>query len=93
MLEIKNHDQSDVELAAMIAKFRTPSDVNWEPLRDDLLTVFKAIRRQEAIACARLAAVIETEGHPDVIDDPEIPTPITNAIRARHGIGYLRHDT
>lgn len=38
---------SDAELAEMIAKFRTPSGMTWEPLRDDVLTALTSCRNEE----------------------------------------------
>ena len=35
-------EQTDEELAEMIARFRTPPGMNWEPLRDDILTILKS---------------------------------------------------
>ena len=38
--------QSDEEVAEMIARFRTPPGINWEPLRDDIVTLLRSRRAQ-----------------------------------------------
>jgi hypothetical protein len=35
-------EQSDEEMAEMVARFRTPPGMNWEPLRDDIVTLLKS---------------------------------------------------
>lgn len=42
-------EQSDEEVAEMIARFRTPPGFSWEPLRDDILTLLKSRPRPEPI--------------------------------------------
>lgn len=37
-------EQTDEELAEMVARFRTPPGFNWEPLRDDIFTLLRSLR-------------------------------------------------
>lgn len=50
-------EQTDEQLAEMVARFRTPPGFNWEPLRDDIVTLLKSQRsREEAREAAGLIA-------------------------------------
>ncbi|MGA9705271.1 hypothetical protein [Pseudomonas sp.] len=39
-------EQTDEQLAEMVARFRTPPGFSWEPLRDDILTLLKSREAQ-----------------------------------------------
>lgn len=39
-------EQTDEDVAEMIARFRTPPGFDWTPLRDDILTLLKSKRAQ-----------------------------------------------
>jgi hypothetical protein len=41
-------EQTDEEQAEMVARFRTPPGCNWEPLRDDILTLLRSQRARLA---------------------------------------------
>lgn len=51
-------EQSDEDLAEMVARFRTPPGFNWRPLRDDILTLLRSRdARRNAIAANALIAM------------------------------------
>jgi hypothetical protein len=41
-------EQTDEQVAEMIARFRTPPGFSWEPLRDDILTLLKSREAQHS---------------------------------------------
>lgn len=41
-------EQTDEQVAEMIARFRTPPGISWEPLRDDILTLLKSRAAQQS---------------------------------------------
>jgi hypothetical protein len=41
-------EQTDEQLAEMVARFRTPPGFSWEPLRDDILTLLKSREAQQS---------------------------------------------
>lgn len=41
-------EQTDEDLAEMVARFRTPPGFNWEPLRDDILALLKSRQAQNS---------------------------------------------
>ena len=39
--------QTDAEVAEIVARFRTPPGMNWEPLRDDIVTLLASRQNQD----------------------------------------------
>lgn len=55
-------EQTDEEVAEMVARFRTPPGCNWEPLRDDIMTLLRSRREIERQKCKAAAiALMQTQ--------------------------------